>query len=176
MDLYQALRLQALRAVMCPDKEYFIRRTLRWYSKTFHTPLHEVEDIPLEVVLQAFYEEHFEAMSQEDREAERQDLLVTKEQRYKQILAEEAEEAELFEIGKILAAEEEKKRKEASTKKTEQIAEIQHKTGPILPMPMPETDLPSGIPTVLPEGISMSFADDADFDIDSDGLGAEPKK
>lgn len=45
-----------------PDPEFFLRKVFRWYSKTFVTPLDEVEDLPLADVLRHFYEYHFEEM------------------------------------------------------------------------------------------------------------------
>ncbi len=179
MDLYQAIRLRAMRSVMRPDREFLIRKVLRWYSKTFFTPIAEVEEIPLEDVFQAYYEEMYEDMSEEDLEAERQELLITPEQRYDQIILEEANDAEMFEMGRMIAAEEAAKAKStAKAKIVNQIVNLQHQQpGPIAPVEMSETDLPTA-PRELPPGITMTFVDEDEFEAALDGFGAmsQPKK
>ena len=56
MDIFEAVKLNALESVVNPDSEYYLRFMFRWYSKTFHTPLHMVPDLPLVEVLTAYYE------------------------------------------------------------------------------------------------------------------------
>lgn len=170
MDVYKAIRLRALRSVLFPDKDYIIRRTLRWYSKTFFTPLREVEDLPLEDVFQAYYEERYATLSDEDLDHEREDLLVTDEERYDRAVAEEAEEAEMFELSKIIAAEEAAKRRAAKKTSTpEQLAEIQHAQPE--PMKLAEPLLPA-LPKVLPPDITMTFMTDDAFEAEVDGFGS----
>jgi hypothetical protein len=181
MDLIQAIRLRALRAVVQPDREYFLRRVMRWYSKTFFTPLAQVEDIPLEDLLQTFYEEEYGAMDPESLDAIKEELLRTDEERYQQILDEEADEAEMFEMGKMIAADEARKRLEAKKAKAESISDLkQQKPGLITAKEMPEMDLPVAKvrSDKAPEGISMSFVDEADFEAELEGFGrmAQPKK
>lgn len=178
MDLYKAIRIRAMKAVLDPDPQYTVRRVLRWYSKTFRTALADVEELPLEDVFQAYYEEMYEDMSPDHRDRERQELLITDEERSRMIAVEEAQEAELFEMGKVFAAEEAEKKRAASTKSGDQkIAEIQHHgTGPFKPRDLPESDLP--VPAKIPAGISMTFLDEAEFEKELDGFGvmAQPKK
>jgi hypothetical protein len=81
VDLYHALQCQAMLSVLKPDRESWLRHVLRWYSKAFHTPLHEVSALPVEDVLTAFYEDSFEAMEDAEREDHLQKLLETEEQR-----------------------------------------------------------------------------------------------
>lgn len=40
----------------------------RWYSKTFHTPLPQVFDMPRDELIIAFWEEKFDAMSEDEKE------------------------------------------------------------------------------------------------------------
>lgn len=173
MDLFQAIRLRALKAVLHPDREYLIRRTLRWYSKTFHTPLHVVEEMPVEDVIVAYYEEQYAQMSEDQLAAEKEELLTPDEVRTARIIAEEAEEAEMFEMSQIVAAEEAaKKRAEVTKAATQKLADLQHQPlGPIKPHDLPESDLPK-VPREMPEGITMSFVDDADFEAELEGFGA----
>lgn len=77
MNYYEAIKVNALKSVLKPDSEYFLRKIFRWYSKTFSTPLLDVYDLPLEHVLQEFYEERYEAMDDQAREEELADALET---------------------------------------------------------------------------------------------------
>jgi primosomal protein N' len=43
------------------------RRICRWYSQKFVTPLHEVEELPTEYILQHFFEYQFEDMGKAER-------------------------------------------------------------------------------------------------------------
>lgn len=81
MHHYEAIKAKAMLAVLKPDMDYFLRRIYRWYSKTFHTPLDQCFDLPIEFILQEYFEEHFEDLEEEEREAQIEDLLETPEQR-----------------------------------------------------------------------------------------------
>lgn len=64
MDLYpnaRDIQLLALRAIAGGGEwDGYLRAVFRGYSKAFHTPLHEVEGLPLEYVLQHFWENYYE--------------------------------------------------------------------------------------------------------------------
>lgn len=62
MDYIISLKAKALLAIMDPDNEAAFRKIFREYSREFHTPLHEVADLPLEDVLTAYFESKFEDM------------------------------------------------------------------------------------------------------------------
>jgi hypothetical protein len=81
VDELHAIALEALRAVIEDDDEYRTRRILRWYSREFHTPLHVVEDLPLDDVWQAFFEVQFEQMSEKKRLIRAAELTETPEER-----------------------------------------------------------------------------------------------
>lgn len=110
MDRFKALRLQALQAVLDPDNEANLRHIFRWYSKTFHTPLHIVSTLDEDDVLIAFYEASFEEMSEDDREKEKFELLETDEQRKARLRALDASRMESFEFARFTAAEEKAKK------------------------------------------------------------------
>jgi len=77
-----AIGLLALQSVAAPDMAAQTRHVLRWYSKTFSTPLHLVEqEIPLEDVWQAFFEEKYEALEPEELEQAVKDALTPPEER-----------------------------------------------------------------------------------------------
>jgi uncharacterized protein (UPF0147 family) len=67
MDTLESIRVKALLDVMEGHFEYHFRRICRWYSTTFHTPLAEVDSLPMDFVLQAFFENRFEDMSKAER-------------------------------------------------------------------------------------------------------------
>lgn len=90
MNFLKAVKTRAMRDVFYKDDpqkkgqvdpDYWIRSVLRWYSKTFFTPLHVVHDLPLADVMQAYYEETFESMSEEELDAARHSLVETAEER-----------------------------------------------------------------------------------------------
>lgn len=93
MDLIKALQLKALRNVMCDsaDRDYHLRFIFRWYSKTFHTPLHEVQSLPIVDVLTAYFEERFENFNEEDLRQEKVRLTETEQEKKEREAREEAD-------------------------------------------------------------------------------------
>jgi hypothetical protein len=91
MDTLEAIQLEAMRAVLEEDPEYLLRRIFRWYSTTYHTPLHQVEELPIEYVLQHFFEVNIEAMPK----AQRKKLALTLAESKEEKLAREKAESGL---------------------------------------------------------------------------------
>lgn len=56
------------------DEEGSMRALCRWYSKTFHTPLHEVQQMPLDEIAVVFWEEYFDKLDEHERQREIADL------------------------------------------------------------------------------------------------------
>lgn len=84
MSLLRAIKLEALACVMVKDyapPDFYMRRLSRWYSRTFATPLHEVEALPMFIVMRAWAEENYEGMEEEELETERLKLIETDEDR-----------------------------------------------------------------------------------------------
>ncbi len=55
---------------------------MRWYARTFYTPLHIVEEeVPLDDVLRTWFEDQFESLSEEGRLDEARRLTETPEER-----------------------------------------------------------------------------------------------
>jgi hypothetical protein len=75
ISVYDAALYKAFLAAIKPDGDARYRSICRWYSKTFHTPLHEVYDLAPEEVLEAHYEEILEEMPPEAREQRLSELL-----------------------------------------------------------------------------------------------------
>ena len=167
MNYYLALRLQALQSVLVPDEEANLRHIFRWYSRTFHTPLHTVEELPLEDVLRSFYEQSYEELSEEDRKTELRELLETPEERKARLRAKDEERAEAFEFSKFTAEEERKKEEK------KKLADLKPEEGRPLAIKreVPETSLPKSQPVIpmkdlkeLPPDIEMKFVSDEDFE------------
>ena len=76
MDAYRAIKLIALRDVLKErTPESMWRKICRFYSKTFHTPLHLVETLPKLDVAQAYFEEAYDNMEEKDLQNELHELL-----------------------------------------------------------------------------------------------------
>lgn len=154
MDLLTAIQLSAMKAVEQPDHEACLRRVFRSYSKTFHTPLHIVEELPEEVVLQAYYEELYSEMKPEDRELEIEALLETDEQRAERQTKKDSEAAAVAALVSDTALLE--AIKVVGRKK------VAPKTGPTaVPAPTgaPPTKTTLSQLQVIPEDIAMVFSE-----------------
>lgn len=81
MDYPKAIQLNALHAVVKHDNEYMIRYILRWYSKTFFTPLHIVETLPFQDILQHYWETYYEDREAPEIEDDIKELTETPEEK-----------------------------------------------------------------------------------------------
>jgi hypothetical protein len=82
VDNIKAVKLIALKNVMCAgidgsgrDVDAQWRLVARWYSKTFSTPLHIVDNLPRLDIIQAFFEERYDSMDDGELHIELQELL-----------------------------------------------------------------------------------------------------
>ena len=169
MDLYRAIQLRALLCVTKEDPDYTLRRMLRWYSKTFHTSLSAVEDMPVEDVVQTYYEEHFAELDEEALEKVREDLLETDDEKKARLRAADEEEADGFEYAKIVEEEEAVKAKLEETKKKKPEDGM-----------LAEVEIPGALgKQELPPNIIMKFEvseDEFEKEIEGYGLMDQPKK
>lgn len=78
MDYVEAIRAQALLDAMVGDFDFAYRRICRWFSSTFHTPLNEVEDYPIEYVLKHYFECQFESMTKAQQKKVAKEITETK--------------------------------------------------------------------------------------------------
>jgi hypothetical protein len=95
-DYLDDLRKLALRAVLKPDAQAFMRNISRWFSKAFSTPLYEVESLPKEYILEHYFESLYEAMDDEEKHNQIIHLLESPEERRARAKAEKDDEAELL--------------------------------------------------------------------------------
>jgi hypothetical protein len=81
VDSVQAIRIIALKDVMCdepsPDAQWY--RLTRWYSKTFATPLHEVDNLPKLDLIRAWFNERYENLDDAELHKELQEVLNPEE-------------------------------------------------------------------------------------------------
>jgi hypothetical protein len=99
VDHIDALKTRALDAVLHPDHEAFLRHVFRWYSKNLATPYQDVFDIPLDEVLQTYFEGTYEQLPHEKLIEEARELSMTDEEKkaHQRWLEEEAAADVLFE-------------------------------------------------------------------------------
>lgn len=191
MNTAHAIRLAALRAVLNQrqkepkaDSGYFQRHVMRWYSKKFFTPLDQVEQLPIEDILQAFYEERYEEMNDDELEAERVEALKTEEEKTREARLKDLEDYEAYETMKWAKEEEEAAIKKRAARKKAQ----QEQNGLRIQTPAVQTGLSAGLSKetelvplsalkAAPPEISMSFVSEEELDLDADSLGilATPK-
>ena len=88
MSFLSSIEAQALVSALEEDSDFEVRRILRWYSKTFHTPLHEVEDLPSGEVFRAYFEDSIADMHREQLLEQARLLLETPEDRLARLAAE----------------------------------------------------------------------------------------
>lgn len=83
MDHHRAIRILALGGVVRdrsgdpdapPSVDYQRRKIWMWYSETFSTPLHLVDRLPVEDIMAAYYQYHYQQMSEEDLQEEIREL------------------------------------------------------------------------------------------------------
>lgn len=102
MNVFQAIRVLSLRHVIKEnDLDYTMRRIYRWYSKTFHTPLHVVEDLPVEFILQNYWEAQYEDMDDQSLDHEVKTLTKTPEETRAEDKAWDEQQAEEVEFAKM---------------------------------------------------------------------------
>lgn len=98
MDVYEAIRIKALRDVVKKDDMAAMRRVFRWYSHEYHTPLHIVEDLPIEHVLLTYWENHYEDLDDSQLEKEVAEAVKTEEEKRREELEYDARLADTVEF------------------------------------------------------------------------------
>jgi hypothetical protein len=167
LDLLKATRLLAFAAVEKRDADYLLRYILRWYSRTFATPLHEVDALPLEDVLEHYFECQAEDMEDEDKDEVLARLIETRSERLERE-AKEAEEAVADDaFYKATLAEAAAAR--VATTTTDLNRKLKDDDGPIVPLAIMGERLPVTFedastkvdPKIkkISEGIRMEFVD-----------------
>lgn len=169
------LRLQAMHDVVREPEVYNLRHIFRWYSQTFHTPLHLVEHLPIQDILQHYYETQYEDLDPIQRRTEIEYLLLSPAVLQIRRMEEDAEDAEAWEFAQQAAAAAEHRKPVEEPERPvhpidERIAKLRADLKPPEEIPAPETQLPAG--SKLPEGFSIQFQD---WNEDAPGFGPPEK-
>lgn len=174
MNYFKALRLQALKTVLDPDDEYRIRHIFRWYSQRFHTPLHEVYDLPQDDILEAFYESTYEEMNENERQSELQDLLMTEEEEKALQRSRDVERYEAYKFARFSAEDEkdrERRKKLAELQKDKKPAFAAQAPGKMAPATaMPSAPKP-GDPVKFEPDVEVKFVSADTFEAELEGAG-----
>ena len=157
METQDAIRFRALYNVLHPDYHYSIRYIIRWYSRTFSTPIAQVMELPLDEVLLHYYECHYEEMDETQVQFEIDHLLESEEIRASKIREEEAREVEDVQFQRQVEGEEASAQEEKNVKAN---SEPQP--------PLPRLDAP------IPPDMSVKFLDPNLFEEALDGFGIMP--
>lgn len=75
-EILRHIRLIALDNCDSQSIEWFVERAFRYYSKTYHTPLHIVRSLDILDVLKVYMEDECVDMSPEDRQAMKDRILI----------------------------------------------------------------------------------------------------
>jgi succinate dehydrogenase flavin-adding protein (antitoxin of CptAB toxin-antitoxin module) len=94
MGYFEDLQKLALLSVLRPDYDAWMRRVCRWYSKTFQTPLDRVEALPIDYVLQHYWESVYEELEGPEQSDKLQELLESPDDRKLRLERERIEEDE----------------------------------------------------------------------------------
>lgn len=178
MNASEALRIIALRDVWlryldkADDADYNRRKMFRFYSRTFATPLHIVETLPMTDVIRAYWEQNYESLSEEDLENAVRQASMTDEELKKIGTKEDMGELEFDAIAAAVAS---GAFGNLATSGAAPVAPKPRKPGATTPS-LKEAEIAPAIDIKdlekLPQGISIKFSDDdADFDMEGDGLG-----
>lgn len=110
-DRLNGIKLKALRGAWKPDRNAILRKIFRWYSKEFHTPLAEVEDLPLEDVLLHWFEVSYETLDNVERHNLAIELLETPTERAKREMEDKSADEAFFMLTSQKAKETQDKQK-----------------------------------------------------------------
>lgn len=195
MEFWDAIHLAALRDVYFAktDREggdplYVYRKIFRWYSKNFYTPLHLVQELPLEDVLRAWYEQTFEDMEDKDLEAEVRKAALSDEELRLQEMGESADAAADLDLMREAEEENAAYERAALAKRIEDVVRpVQEQLQQMVPIrPIRDVEIvparPPNIRSTIPPDIKMTFVpeDDDSFEKALEGdafdLLAAPKK
>lgn len=177
MTLIDAIQLISIRAVEKPDGSYFLRRVCRWYSREFNTALHLVEELPVDYVLQHYFESIYEDMDAEERKERIESLLEPAHKKKERVYQQEMEEMELEEFARFTA--QQQKLDESKKEESDGLSNISVPAPgmpiPVSPMREPELVMNKNTPPPMPD-IRMEFADPNLLDEDFDSIPEPPPK
>lgn len=168
-----------------PSSSYGLRRLFRWYSEKFHTPLHLVENLPVDYILQHHYEAHAEDLvaseNDHDLQEELRELTMTEAMAASAALARDRAAYREFEFDAEVKADvaRDAKREAAAPKPIRQQPVFSAPEAGRTPFVSAAEPKPAVVIAKPAEpDIKMSFVDLDEFEkiAASDGLGPDPSK
>jgi hypothetical protein len=167
-DLIEAARIKAIR----PDDESFIRTVYRWYSKEFSTPLHTLDDLPLDEILLHYFESAYLQLKPEERHDLAVKIIETPEEKELREAEDKKSEEELLEMAKV-----DNERVKAKIARAKQMLDSLKEMGSVGPNSTPQNK-PKERKAILPipeeEEVKVSFEDESNLMLDR-GFGPPPK-
>ena len=125
---------------------------MRWFSRTYHTPLTEVEKLPIEYLLQHYYENYYTELEPEDLDKERTLLIETKAEKTERLRKEAEDE---LATQAFMQQQETAEKQKASKSETPL-------SNPVTRSKLPEPSLDN--PGVLAPRIDYKFVSDQDME------------
>lgn len=154
-----SIRIRALTSVMEPDWDAFLQTVFEWYSTTYHTPLYEVMELPVDYVLYTYYRGVYRQMEADERYNEAIWLLETPAERAARKAEDKRSDDEFMK--QAMAHNNNVKAAKISSKVDEILKKMRQKKE----APMPEVTLPSSEPV---EEVTIKYMSDADFEAELD--------
>lgn len=172
MDYVDGIRICALASVLYPDDEDQIHEVFEWYSREYHTPLHVVQDLPLDSVLFCYFRAVYRNMNPEDRHNHAIWLMETPEERQKRADSDKNEEDDF-----LRQAREANKKKgnkaDAAMQAFQRMKEKSLKKQDDLPAPPPpqappQNESPKGQEAQGEEEVTVRYVSSGDFEAELD--------
>lgn len=118
-EYLDGVRIRALTSIMDPDEQAWLQGVFEWYSKEYHTPLHTIQDLPLDTVIYVYYRAYYKGLEPEDRHNEAIWLLETPAERAARVNNDKNREDELMQKSRAHNAGKATKGSKDATKKIE---------------------------------------------------------
>lgn len=161
MTLSELIRLNAMHAVVTSDDSYQLREIFRWYSKEYTTPLHIVEELPLEDVLTCYFEDRYKKLvnSPENEEKLLKEIVYLTEsddERKLRKRKEDEEDAELTQGDQafLKAAQKEAEKQDTETNEL-----------PIQSSAIPKKDTQKALLEIEPD-VEVQWVDDSEMELE----------
>lgn len=177
MDYFESLKLIALDNVIHEKGDYGLRHVFRWYSREFHTPLHVVENLPLEDIMTHYFECQYEDMEDHHRQEEIRNLLQTEEEKQRIKYERDLDRYNDIEYAKNTA-----KKEAARIERNAEALKAAIEANSFEDAVNKKIEKPQGTATIeslgpkLPENIEMKFLSQDELDAMFDNDFANPKK
>lgn len=158
-----SIRIRALTSIMEPDWETFLHGVFEWYSTTYHTPLYEVMELPVDHVLYTYWRGVYKTMESDERYNEAIWLLETPAERASRVKENKKSEEDF--MNKAMQFNDSLKSKKTSSKVDQILDKMRRKQEiKLQDKPLPEVK----IPEPQPEEVTIKYMSESDFEAELD--------